>query len=205
MCHRVRHAMKQDGTEPKMTGAVEADETYVGGRPRKQNDPKKNKPVKRGRGTKKTPVVALIGRDGGIRVKPVERVDSRTLHAEIRKSVNIESIIITDEWPSYRGIGKYFLGGHESVKHAEKQYVRYHKESGLAIHTNTAESFFALFKRGHYGIFHQMSKKHLHRYCDEYAFRWEFRKKTDAVRRDQAIRQAGGKRLLYKTPAREYV
>lgn len=200
MAHRVRHAMKADENQEKMTGAVEADETYVGGKPRHSNNPEARKPYKRGRGSeKKTPVIVLVGRDGGIVSKPVERVDAKTLHAEIKKSVAYEAIIITDDWASYRGIGDWFLGGHETVNHSEKQYVRYHPESELPIHTNTAESFFALIKRGHYGIFHQLSKKHLHRYCDEFAFRWEYRKQSDAYRRDRAIERSEGKRLMYKT------
>ena len=200
MCHRIRHAMNDENNQESIKGAVEADETYVGGKPRKCNNPDNNKPAKRGRGAeKKTPVMALVGRDGGVRVKPAERVDSKTIHGEIRKNVDVESIIITDEWPAYRGIGKHFSGGHEFVNHGQKNYARFN-ESGMSIHTNTAESFFALIKRSHYGVFHQLSRKHLHRYCHEFAFRWEHKKVSDSARRDQAIVQADGKRLMYKTP-----
>jgi hypothetical protein len=65
------------------------------------------------------------------------------------------------------------------------------------VSTNTAESFFALLKRGHYGIFHHFSKQHLHRYCDEFTFRWDYRKVTDGERMVAVIRAAKGKRLLY--------
>ena len=70
----------------------------------------------------------------------------------------------------------------------------------MAINTNTAESFFALIKRGCYGVYHQMSKKHLHRYCIEYEFRWNHRKTNDHARMDAAIAGATGKRLVYERP-----
>ena len=68
------------------------------------------------------------------------------------------------------------------------------------MNINTAESFFALVKRGHYGVYHQMSKKHLHRYCAEFDFRWNHRKINDAARTEAALKQVQGKRLMYETP-----
>lgn len=69
----------------------------------------------------------------------------------------------------------------------------------MSINTNTAESYFALLKRGHYGVYHSMSKVHLHRYCAEYDFRWNHRKVSDSERTESAIQRAEGKRLLYET------
>ena len=71
---------------------------------------------------------------------------------------------------------------------------------GMLVHTNTAESFFALLKRGHYGIFHQLSKKHLHRYCNEFGFRWDRRRVSDSERMMAAIAGIAGKRLMYREP-----
>jgi hypothetical protein len=71
------------------------------------------------------------------------------------------------------------------------------------VHTNTAESFFSLLKRGHYGIFHQLSKKHLHRYCTEFSFRWDRRRITDGERMVEAIKGIEGKRLYYEEPMQE--
>jgi hypothetical protein len=68
----------------------------------------------------------------------------------------------------------------------------------LKAHTNTVESFFCLLKRGHYGVFHQLSKHHLHRYCDEFQFRWNRRKSTDGERMLDAIQGVKGKRLMYR-------
>lgn len=117
---------------------------------------------------------------------------------EVVEHVAKESTIITDDLNVYNGVGKTFDGGHESVCHSRKEYVRKNKD-GRKIHTNSVESFFALIKRGHYGVYHSMSKTHLHRYCDEFAFRWHFRKVSDAVRTDAAIQAAAGKRLMYET------
>ena len=105
--------------------------------------------------------------------------------------------VVTDEKKLYRGAIRKagITGGHESVNHSVYEYVN---RDGYT--TNTAESYFCLIKRGHYGVYHQMSKKHLHRYCDEFGFRWNGRTLKDTERRDAAVVGAEGKRLFYKTP-----
>ena len=85
------------------------------------------------------------------------------------------------------------------MKHSADHFVR-KLESGLKVHTNTAESFFSLLKRGHYGVYHRMSRKHLPRYCFEFNFRWNHRKVTDGERLTAAIKGAEGKRLMYRVP-----
>lgn len=193
LCHRIREAMKLEPMAGLLSGAVEIDECYVGGKPRPFHKDKR----KRGRGTEKQPVVVLVERDGRARSRPVERVDKKTLHDEAHKHVSEHAVILTDEWSSYSGIGERFDGGHETVNHGEKEYVRKQPESELLIHTNTAESSFALLKRGHYGIFHHYSKRHMHRYCNEFSFRWDHRHVTDGERMVAAIKLAEGKRLRY--------
>lgn len=190
LCHRIRESMGLDA-EPQLSGAVEVDESYIGGKPRVPGV------SKRGRGTKKAPVMVLVERDGRAYCKPIPNVTGKTLKNEIAVRVAKRAVILTDENASYRGVGKDFDGGHETVIHSEKEYSRIHPESGLPINTNTAESFFALLKRGHYGIFHRLSKHHLHRYCTEFAFRWNHRKVADGVRMVAAIKGAEGKRLMY--------
>lgn len=188
MAHRIRHAMS-DPDKGFLTGGVEVDETYVGGKPRpKAGEPRQGK---RGRGTKKTPVVALVERNGRARAKVVEHVNSKTLKGAIRDHVNKKATIYTDEWSSYVGIGSEFDGGHKTVNHGKGEYV-----SGDAT-TNTVESYFALLKRGVYGTFHHISKQHLQRYCDEFSFRWDRRSWADGDRTVDVIRGAEGKRLTY--------
>jgi transposase-like protein len=190
LCHRIRHAMSKEPLAGLLKGTVEVDETYVGGKPRPEHGKPKNK---RGRGTKKVPVVALVERGGKVRARKVENVSAKTLKDAIRENVDRKSRIMTDEWRSYRGIGKEFAA-HETVNHGKGEYVR-----GDAS-TNTAESYFALLKRGLVGSFHHVSKKHLDRYCDEFSFRWNHRQINDSDRTAQAIKGVQGKRLSYRTP-----
>lgn len=109
LMNRIRFAMAPDPDSPKLTGTVECDETYVGGRPRCRGI------SKRGRGTKKTPVFAAVQRDGEIRRRVVADVTGETLKAAIREEVDTSSRIVTDENSAYRGIGLEYGGGHESV------------------------------------------------------------------------------------------
>ena len=166
-----------------LDGTVEADETYIGGKSRKK---------KRGRGSeRKTPVLAMVERDGRMKARPVADVSGKSLKGAIRESVKRSATIMTDEWPSYRGLRRD-CRGHEVVEHGRREYVRGN------ISTNSAESFFALLKRGIHGTFHHVSKQHLHRYCDEFAFRWSNRKVTDGERAEAAIRGIEGKSLPYE-------
>jgi transposase-like protein len=181
LTHRIRLAMQLPDNEPPLNGTVEADETYIGGKPRYKGT---SKP---GRGTNKAPVAVLVERDGNVRVKHVENVTQDTLCENICINVDSTAKIVTDDFSAYHGIGRVFDGGHATVNHSAKIYVNIDGE-----HVNTAESFNALLKRGHYGIFHQLSKKHLHRYCSEFEFRWNYRKVTDGERMVAAIKGVKG-------------
>ena len=197
LAHRIRAAMGEKTSKKMLKGTVEVDETYIGGQPRHdkkwRNTPNKNGNGKcSGRGTKKTPVMVLVERQGNAVSKPVERVDAANLKSAIRETVDRQSTIMTDEWRSYRGIGKEFAGGHSVVNHSIGEYVNGNK------YTNTAESYFALLKRGVHGIFHHVSKQHLPRYCGEFSFRWNYRKVNDGTRAEAAIKGADGLRLTYK-------
>lgn len=189
--HRIRHSMEENPLSGLLTGKVEVDETYVGGKPRKGTGP--HKP---GRGTKKSPVMVLVERDGIAHTARVDRVNAKELKGAIRTHVRPDAKIITDEFLAYKGIDKEFAGGHSVVHHSSENYVNEEGE-----HTNTAESFFALLKRGHYGTFHSLSKQHLFRYCNEFAFRWNYRKVDDGERMVAAVQGAEGKRLMYQRSA----
>lgn len=193
MMHRVRHALDTGSINAPLEGVVEMDETYVGARrPREFG-------AKRGRGTKKIPVVALVERGGEVRARPVENVTADALRQEAKAHIDPAALLVTDELNLYKNVGREFIG-HEVIKHASKMYVK-HRGDGFKIHTNTVECFFSLLKRGHFGVYHVWSKQHLARYCHEFAFRWKYREVTDEARREAALKQIGGKRLKYKTPA----
>lgn len=203
LCHRIREAKKREPVASLLKGTVEADETYVGGKPRKAAGPSRGtgEPRKRqrrggGRSTQhKTPVVALVEREGKRSVaKPTIDATSQTLAPILRAHIDKGATLMTDAWRGYILVGRDFEGGHHRVDHGSGEYVR-----GEA-HVNTAESFFALLKRGIVGSFHHVSPEHLHRYCDEFSFRWSYRDVKDSERAVIAIKQAEGKRLTYKQP-----
>jgi transposase-like protein len=187
MLHRIRFAMADSCDQP-LNGDVEVDETYIGGKPRYKGQ------SKAGRGTSKQTVMALVERGGSVRTRPVADVTSKTLKSVIREMVHTDARIITDDYQSYRGIGSEYAGGHEVVCHKVKEYVR------GDVHSNTVEGFFAIVKRGLNGIYHSVSKKHLHRYLAEYEFRYNNRTLDDGERVSAAIQGADGKRLTYHEP-----
>ncbi len=188
LMHRVRFALS-DMPGCKLTGKVEVDETYVGGKPR-PGGPKR----KCGRGTTKQPVMAMVQRDGEVRTRVIANVTAKTLKTAIDENVEETARLNTDDFISYRPIGRRWPGGHDVVRHSEREYA-----NGDAC-TNTAESFFALLKRGVYGTFHAVSKRHLHRYVSEFEFRWNHRKMDDGSRVVAAVRAGEGKRLYYREP-----
>lgn len=187
LAHRIRAAMQEEPLLQKLRGTVEVDETYVGGKPRKGTGTHK-----RGRGTAKAPVVGLVEREGNVISKPVKSVDGKTLKGAVRDHVDGSSTLMTDEWPSYRGLDREYTA-HQIIRHNEGQY------SINGVNVNTIESFWALLKRGIHGIFHSVSKKHLSRYCAEFSFRWNTRRIDDGRRMDAVLRRTGNKRLMYRT------
>ncbi len=193
--HRIREAMKLEPMAGMMKGELEADETYVGAR--KQRYTGRSKP---GRGTSKKAVALLVERGGRAHAAPVDDIKGTTLREVLFKYADRNSTLFTDELPVYRPIGREFAGGHHRVLHREQEYVRKTANGEMIVTSNTAESYFALLKRGHYGTFHQLGKRHLHRYVTEFSFRWNHRHVTDGQRMVAAILGAEGKRLMYRQP-----
>jgi transposase-like protein len=188
LMHRIRMAMTpKAGESPKLAGIVECDETYVGGKPQPGTARHQT-----GRGTRKQPVFGMVERGGDIRRRVVADVSGKTLKPHMLENVDRSATIMTDEFRVYKGVCKEFAG-HQVVNHGEKEYAR-----GDA-YTNTAESSFALLKRGLMGIYHAVSRRHLHRYVNEFDFRWNTRKMCDGDRTVAAIRGVQGKRLPYRT------
>lgn len=162
---RIRKAMIEHGELLK--GIVEADETYVGGKPRKNFDGS-SKGGKRGRGTDKIPVVGVIERKGRVRAKVAKDLKSKSLARFIREKVEIKgATVMTDEFSGYCRL-KYFVK-HETINHQEA-YVCGN------IHTNNIESFWAILKRGMIGQYHKVSARHLGKYVDEFCYRYNHRK-----------------------------
>ncbi|MBN2186369.1 MAG: IS1595 family transposase [Dehalococcoidia bacterium] len=180
MAHRIRYAMEQPPLVEKLQGIVEADETYIGGKSH----------GKRGRGAdNKVPVFTLVQRDGDARSFKTERVTAKNLKGIIREHVDKESIIMTDEFLAYKGLKREFA--HHTVNHSQGEYVR-----GKA-HTNTAEGYFSLLKRGIIGTYHHVSQQHLDRYLAEFDFRYNSRKVEDDIRVVLAINGTKNKRLAF--------
>lgn len=185
LCHRIREAMKDANAEP-LTGTVEVDETYVGG--------KLCGAGRGGRGTYRTNkamIIAALQRDGDIRIRSGKTNSREVLHGFIREHAPNPARIMTDEWPAYRGIADGDTT-HETVEHRSKEYVR------GDVHTNSVEGAFGLFKRAIVGSFHQVSHKHIDRYCDEFEFRFNNRKNPHLFR-DTLTRLVTAKPLQYDT------
>jgi transposase-like protein len=179
MMHKIRHALKDPAFMEPLDGTLECDETYINALPRKRANEKR--PVRGYRqGSEKTPVVALVKRDGGIRAKMMPTVTQKNLRLFIGLNANTDSTVNTDQAGVYRPILKAFKR-HDRVNHHVKEYAR-HNADGTVSHTNTCESFFSLLKRGVYGSYHHVSKEHLPRYCDEFSFRWNNRKLNSGER-----------------------
>jgi transposase-like protein len=185
---RIRHGMGDEPNQPKLTGTVEVDEVYIGGKPRIPNVRKV------GRGTTKIPVVAAVQRGGDVRFRKLERITSKNIREFIAENADPTCRMITDQFNRYTKIGRSFEGGHEVVNHTRGEYVR----KGTDIHTNTVEGVFSLIKRGVMGTFHSISSKHFPNYLNEFEFRWNTRKLNDGERVSAAIKQMDGKRLEYR-------
>jgi len=193
MAHRIRYAMTQEPLFSKLNGTVEVDETYVGGKAKNMHKSVREKRIK-GRGTvDKAPVVTLVERDGRVKSQYMENVTGENLKTALLECVETDACINTDESPSYSFVKNSFAE-HKAVNHKAGEYVR-----GDA-HVNTSESVHALLKRGIIGTFHHVSKKHLHRYLNEFDFRFNARKISDGERTIKAIESVSGKRLMYREP-----
>jgi transposase-like protein len=200
MAHRIRECMRSGGLAP-LGGEgqiVEADETYYG---QIEKSKRRTKTVrgraytKGGRGpSNKRPILALVERGGKVRTFHVPVADKPTVNKIVRENIAKESRLHTDESRLYHGSDEYFAT-HESVKHSADEYVR------GDVHTNSAEGYFSIFKRGMRGIYQHCGEKHLHRYLAEYDFRYNHRTAlgyNDLERAALAIKNADGKRLAYR-------
>lgn len=184
MCHRLREAMKPTG-EPPLGGPgkiVEADETFVGGR---YGNRAFSKPAP------KKKVLALVERDGRARSFHVANIHGNTIRSALVTNVDRASTLMTDEAHFYKSVGREFTY-HGHMLHAGRQYAK------GDVHSNGAENFFSILKRGVIGTYHHWSEAHIHRYLAEFDFRYSTKDISDRERADKALKGIAGKRLTYR-------
>lgn len=196
MAHRIRYAMTGELPE-KMTGIIEADETYIGGR-RRRHQSHTVKPGKRaedfiGPTANKQAVFSIVQRGGRVHSRHIERVTADNLKIVLNDVADKDAHLMTDTgvlWNKSTG------RKHSLVNHSADEYVRF--DEGVMITTNTVEGFFSILKRGINGVYHHVGRKHLHRYLSEFDFRYNARKITDGERAHEALKGFDGKRLMYR-------
>jgi transposase-like protein len=159
LAHRIREAM-QEGAG-LLTGVVEVDETYVGGKVKRKGKPFVKK-------EKKDVVIGLIERGGKLRLVPVADNKMSIIEPVIEKHVSPDALLQTDDSAIYNIIGKRRPGGHRIINHSSSYGIGEN-------HSNTIENAFSLLKRGVYGTYHKVSIKHLGRYCNEFSYRFNRR------------------------------
>ena len=163
---RVRAEMAKKGGA-LLHGIIEADETYIGGKPRKHGKYKDTKPAKRGRGTKKTPVIGAVQRGGKVVAEVAKGLTGRAILEFIRSAVNLkDSELITDEFIAYKAVAQHMK--HSVVNHRDGQYV------DGDVHTNTIEGFWSLLKRQWYGSHHHYSVAYTPLYVAEGCYKYMY-------------------------------
>ena len=193
MLHRIRESLR-DKNSTLLSNVVEVDEVYIGGKVKNMSNTKRASMRTENGGTESNKMMVIGMLERGRDLKLVVSGKNDTAHnikPIMRENIDGDSFIVTDSSGNYFGLNKEFAG-HETVNHFNHEFVR----NGV-IHTNGVEGAFSLLKRSIIGIYHQLSPKHLSRYCNETEYRYNTRKMNDGDRFGVCLTRLSG-RLPYK-------
>jgi transposase-like protein len=187
LMHRIREAMDEANNPHEPLGGpgkvIESDEAFVGG--------KKNRRLS-GKVAKAKKVVTLVERGGRARSFHITHIDHTNIRAALVTNAHRSSHLRTDDARFYNGIGSEFAS-HKTTLHSNREFSR-----GDGNHSNTAENFFSILKRGVVGTYHHMSATHMHRYLAEFDLRYSTKDKSDTERASDILKGMEGRRLTYR-------
>lgn len=179
LLNRLRKTFKHPNFKIMLENFVEIDETFIGGKNKNRHKNKKV-PNSQGRSWKdKVPVLGMLERNGNLITQVVPNTQQNTIEPIINLNIKKGSEVYTDEWFAYKDLGKWF--NHQIVNHSAKQYVN------ETVSTNSIEGFWSHLKRGIYGTYHWVSKKHLSSYVDEFTLRYNTRRYSEQERFDLVL------------------
>lgn len=200
---RIREMFASTQPDMLLTGVVEVDETYIGGK--EKNKSKKVRAANKAAAQElsgktrhiqaidtKVPVLGILQRDGVIRVQPMVAANREVLIPLLDANISKDATVVTDGLHAYRAL-KHTYKLHVVVNHAQDEWTK------GEFSTNTIEGFWSIFKRGIIGVYHQTSPKHLHRYCNEYAYRYNVRNENSNQKFADAIGSVIKARITYQT------